>query len=134
MCPGRQRRFSDWVNAEYAEVAPDDLERVRWLLVAMSRASGTEGGADVARLAVRGYAVTSGPHGLLQPWKPVVQLDAPGVLHLGLMLPGWGRRWRSIEAIALATPLDGYPPRRWGPAHETLPICAALVAEGHALG
>lgn len=39
-----------------------------------------------------------------------------------------------MEAIALATPLDGYPPRRWCTAHETLAIRAALVEEGHDLG
>lgn len=134
MCPGRDRRFGDWIDAERGEPAPADLERVRWLLVAMGRARGTEGGAAVARLAERGYAVTSGPLALVQPSAPIVPLDAPGVLHLGLVLPGWGRRWRSIEAIALATLLDGYPPHRWCTAHETLAICAALVEEGHELG
>jgi hypothetical protein len=134
MCPGRERRRSDWINAEWAEVAPRDLERVRWLLVAMGRARGTKGGDAVARLAERGYAVASGSLPVYKPSWPVVPLDAPGVVHLGLMLPGWGRTWKSMEAIARATPPEAYPPRRWCTAHETLGIAAALVAEGHDLG
>jgi hypothetical protein len=134
MCPGRERRRSDWMNAEWAEVAPRDLERVRWLLVAMGRARGTEGGEAIARLAERGYVVTPGTRAVFQPSEEVVPLDAPGVVHLGLMLPGWGQTWKSMEAIALDTPLEALPPRRWCTAHETLGIAAALAAEGHDLG
>ncbi len=134
MCPGRDRRRSDWINAEWAEITPRELERVRWLLVAMGRARGTAGGEAVARLAERGYAVTSGLRAVFQPSEEIVPLDAPGVVHMGLMLPGWGRSWKSIEAIALATPLEAYPARRWCTAHEALGIAAALAVEGHDLG
>jgi hypothetical protein len=134
MCPGRLRRRSDWFDADWAEAASSDLERVRWLLVAMGRARGTEGGEAIARLAERGYAVTSGRRATLQPSDQVVPLDAPGVVHLGLMLPGWGRSWKSMEKIALAIAPEAYSPRRWCTAHEALGIAAALAAEGHDLG
>jgi hypothetical protein len=133
MCRGRERRRSDWINADWAEVAPRDLERVRWLLAGMGRARGTEGGAAVARLAERGYAVASGSFPVFHPSHFVVPLDAPGVVYLGLMLPGWGRSWKWMEKTALATTLEAYPPRHWCTAHETLEICAALIAEGHVL-
>jgi hypothetical protein len=134
MCPGRERRRGDWINAGWYQPAPSDLERIRWLLVVMGRARGTEGGEAVARLAERGYAVTAGLRAVLQPFEEVMPLDAPGVVYLGLMLPGRDRSWKSTEKIALATPLDPFPPRRWCTAHEALGIAAALAAEGHDLG
>jgi hypothetical protein len=134
MCPGRERRRGDWMNAGWYQVAPCDLERARWLLVAMGRARGTEGGEAVARLAERGYVVTPGPGAVFQPSEAVMPFDAPGVVYLGLMLPGWRLSWKSMEAIALDTPLEAFPPRRWCTAHETLGIAAALAAEGHDLG
>jgi hypothetical protein len=70
-------------------------------------------GAAVARLAGRGYAVVSGSRALFHPSGFVVPLDSRGVVYLGLMLPGWGRSWKSMEAIALATLLEAHPPRRW---------------------
>ena len=134
MCPGRERRRSDWNNAEWVEAAPHEIERVRWLLVAMGRARGTEGGAAVARLAERGHAVASQPRLGLHPSDPVVPLDGRGVIHLGLMLPDRHRSWKSTEKIARATPLEALPPLRWCTAHESLEVCAALTAEGHDLG
>jgi hypothetical protein len=119
--------------AEWAEAAPRDLERVRRLLVAMGRARGTEGGAAVARRRERLRCRVRVSRAAFQPSELVVPLDAPGVVYLGLMLPGWGCSWKSMERTAFATPLEAYPPRRWCTAHETLEVCAALIAEGHDL-
>lgn len=133
MCPGRQRRRSDWLNANWYQASPRELERVRWLLVALGRARGTEGGEAVARLAERGYAVVLGPLSGSPPPDLVWSLDRRYAVYLGLMLPGQGLRWKSVERIALATPLEAYPPRRWCTAHEALRIAAAVAAEGHDL-
>lgn len=55
LCRGRARRVSDWRVAHRVEVDPAEIERVRWLLIAMARARATPGSAAIARVAHRVY-------------------------------------------------------------------------------
>jgi hypothetical protein len=59
MCPLYPPRRSDLLDGWWPEVAPEETERVRWLIAAMGRARGTPGGAAIATLAERGYGVTA---------------------------------------------------------------------------
>jgi hypothetical protein len=57
MCPGWDRQHRVRKTARLFEPDPADLERVRWLLIAMGRARGAEGGRAIERLAKQGYAI-----------------------------------------------------------------------------
>jgi hypothetical protein len=109
---------------------PEEAERIRWLLVAMARARATPGGEVIARLALRGYAISTrlslpGPH------VEVLALDEGGFVHLGHILPSSCRPWKRVEQAALGIDPEAYPARRWCSAHESLAIRAALEREGH---
>ena len=132
LCRGRFRRRSDWLDAPFAEPSPDEAERIRWLLVAMARARGTAGGEVIARLALRGYAISTrlslpGPH------LEILPLGRPGFVHLGHILPSSRRPWKRVEQAALGIDPEAYPSRRFCTAHESLAIRAALEREGHVL-
>jgi hypothetical protein len=126
---GRACRLSDWFAAPSVDFDPVEVERVRWLMVAMSRARGTPGSAAIARLAGRGYAISTLP-GMDLPPK-VVALDTSGFIYRGHALPSDRRPWKWIERVALGVDPEAYPERAWCSAHETLKVIAALEAEGH---
>ena len=113
-------------------VSIEVLERARLLLHAMGSARGTSGGRAVAKLAARGYAVSSRPFGLPhRPFSGVTPLDAVGFIAYGRMLPGRGcLTWRSIELRALGVDIDALPIRLWGSAHEILEVRRKLAEEG----
>jgi hypothetical protein len=151
MTPERQRRFeaarraleqmcrlypprrSDLLDAWWADVAPEEIERVRWLIAAMELARGTRGGAAIAALAERGYAVTAVRSPLPRAGE-IVALDAPGFILFGRMLPGPCRRWSPMENIALAAQPTDLPMLQWCTAHAALRLRAGVAAEGHHLG
>jgi hypothetical protein len=130
LCRGRERRRSDWVDAPFAAPGPEEAERIRWLLVAMARARATPGGEVLARLALRGYAISTRLR-LPSPHVEVLALDEPGFAHLGHILPSKRRPWKRVEQAALGIDPEVYPARRWCSAHESLAIRAALEREGH---
>jgi hypothetical protein len=132
LCPGRAGRCSDWRDAKSVEVDPTRIERVRWLLIAMARARATPGSAAIARLAQRGYAISTGgrPFG---SDPETVPLDRPDLLHRGHVLPSSRRPWKWIEAVALDVDPEAWPERRWCSAHVSLQVRASLEAEGHAM-
>jgi hypothetical protein len=132
LCRGDARRISDWPIAHRVELGSAEIERVRLLLIAMSRARGTPGSAAIERLAQRGYAISTGT-GTLQTAPDVVALDTPGFVQLGHVLPSARRGWKWVERIALDVDPEIYPVRRWCSAHESLQIRAALAAEGHVI-
>jgi hypothetical protein len=127
---GRDCRLSDWFDAPYVELDPAEVETVRWLLVAMSRARATPGSAAIARLARRGYAISTMPGAMGMPPK-VAALDTPGFVHRGHVLPWCRRPWKWIERVALGIDPEDHAERHWCSAHETLRIIASLQAEGH---
>jgi hypothetical protein len=127
---GRYCRHSDWFAAPSVKVDPTEVETVRWLLVAMSRARATPGSAAIACLARRGYAISTVPGAIGMPPK-VAALDTPGFIHLGHVLPSGRRPWKWIEQVALGIDPEDHPERHWCSAHETLRIIASLQAEGH---
>jgi hypothetical protein len=133
LCPGRERRISDYKAARSAHIDPLTIERVRWLLVTMSLARGTEGGAAMTAILRRGYTVTS-EYGRWRQPRAILPLDTPGLLHLGDVLPSRQVPWKFLERVALATDPSQFPERRWCSAHETLRIQASLMREGHDLG
>jgi hypothetical protein len=133
LCAGRERRLSHYKRAPGGSPDPLDLERARWLLVAMGLARGTDGGGAIAALARRGHAVTGGS-GQWRLADAVVPLDTPGLLYLGYLLPCRPVRWRRLESVALASDPTMLPERRWCSAHETLQIQTALLADGHDIG
>jgi len=51
LCRGRAGRVSDWRVAHPAEVDPAELERIRWLMIAMAEARGIPGSLAIAALA-----------------------------------------------------------------------------------
>jgi hypothetical protein len=111
---------------------PAEVERVRWLVVAMAHARGTPGSRAIAALARRGYAIGPGA-GPFRTTPDVVALDAPDFIRLGKVLPSWRRPWKRMEQAALAVDPTTWPERRWCSAHETLRIRAALDAAGHVI-
>jgi hypothetical protein len=133
LCPGREGRLSDFKRAGFVQSDPLDLERARWLLVAMGLARGTDGGMAIARLARRGYAVTA-EYGRWRQPGAVVPLDTPGLLYLGHVLPSQPVPWKRLESVAMATDPVTLPARHWCSAHETLRVQAAICSEGHDLG
>jgi hypothetical protein len=98
----------------------------------MGLARGTPGGAAVAALAERGYAVATLRFSF--PQADILALDTPGLIALGGMLPAPRRRWKAIEAIALDANPEDLPPLRWCTAHAALRIMGEVAAEGHDLG
>jgi hypothetical protein len=132
LCRGRAGRVSDWRVAHLVAIDPAELERIRWLMIAMAQARGTPGSRAIAALAHRGYAIDTGVR-LFRTTPAVVALDTPGFVHLGLLLPSSRRPWKETERLALAVDPAAWPERRWCSAHETLRIRAALEAEGHVI-
>jgi hypothetical protein len=132
LCPGRERRLSDYKIATTTQIDPLDLERARWLLVSMGIARATEGGAAIARLARLGFAVSS-QHGVWRRSSAVLPLDTPGLLYLGHVLPHSTVPWKRLEATALDTDPATLSPRMWCSAHQTMRVQTALTAEGHDL-
>jgi hypothetical protein len=130
LCPGRERRVSDFKIAHLARIEPPQIERARWLLVAMALSRGTAGGAAMTAILRRGYAVTS-EYGRWRQPGGVLPLDTPGLLYLGHVLPGRNVPWKCLEQVALATDAHTVPERRWCSAHETLRVIAQLQEEGH---
>ena len=63
-----------------------------------------------------------------------MSLDSPGLLYLGYVFPCSLVPCKRLEAVAIPTDPTMFPKRQWRSAHETLPVPAALVAEGHDLG
>lgn len=133
LCPGRERRVSHFKSAHLVRIDPLDIERARWLLVAMALSRGTAGGAAMAAILRRGYTVTSEYGRWLQP-RAVRALDTPGLLYLGHVLPSRHVAWKRLEQVALATDPLQLPERRWCSAHETLRIQETLRIEKHHLG
>lgn len=133
LCPGRERRLSDFKIARTMPSDRLDLERARWLLVCMGIARGTEGGSAIAGLARLGFAVSSQP-GVWRKSARVVPLDTQGLLYLGHVLPHSTVPWKRLESTALDTDPTTLHTRIWCSAHQTLRIQTALVADGHDLG
>lgn len=131
LCPGRERRLSDFKVAHVARIDPLAMERARWLIVAMTLVRGTEGGRALVVLARRGYALSSEYGRSRQP--TAMPLDTPGLLYLGHVLPSRHVPWKCLEHAASRTDPMLLPERGWCSAHETLLLQAALVAEGHDL-
>lgn len=108
---------------------PETAERARLLLIRMGEARATAGGAAIAELARRGYAIPSfGPKkGLAVP------LDRPGLIMFGALLPhavSSGLIWKQIEGAALAARPDELPEHFLCSAHDRLGIFAKLQQEG----
>jgi hypothetical protein len=131
LCPGRERRVSDFKSVP---LSPDplEIERARWLLVAMAISRGTAGGAAMAAILRRGYAITS-DHSLCRQPGSVLPVDTPGLLHLGRVLPSRLVRWKRFEQRALTINPMQLLEHRWCSAHETLRVVADLHREGYHL-
>jgi hypothetical protein len=132
MCHVYPPRKSDLLDARWHTVTPEEIERARWLMVSMGLARGTPGGAAIAALAERGYAVATVRFSF--PQGDIVALDTPGLISLGGILPALRRRWKAIEAIALDANPEDLPKLRWCTAHAALRIRGEVAAEGHDLG
>jgi hypothetical protein len=130
LCPGWTGRRSDWRVAHALDVNPSVIERVRWLLVALARSRATPGAEVIARLAERGYAIST-RNAPFRHAAEIVPLDQPGFIYLGLMLPSSRRPWKRIEEVACDLDPEIWPMRRWCSAHESVAIRAAIEAEGH---
>jgi hypothetical protein len=111
LCRGRERRRSDWLDAPFVVPTPEVAERIRWLLVAMARARVTQGGEVVARLALRGYAISTRLR-VPRPPPEVVALDERGFALLGHFLPSKRHPWKRVEQAALGIDPEAYPARR----------------------
>jgi hypothetical protein len=133
LCPGRERRLSDFKRSGTVPSDPLDLERARWLLIAMGLARGTEGGAAIAGLARLGYIVTCESRPFVGS-ASAAPLDTPGLLYLGQVLPTTYLPWKRLEAGALAVDATDLRPRIWCSTHETIQVQAALIEQGHLLG
>jgi hypothetical protein len=132
LCPGRERRLSDYKVAPYVAIDPLTVETARSLLHAMALSRDTAGGRAISLLARRGYAIRS-DKSLLRQTLAVLPLDEPELLFLGHVLPSRRVPWKSLEAAALATDPASLTERRWCSAHETLALQSVLMAQGHVL-
>jgi hypothetical protein len=54
LCRGDARRISDWPVAHPFTLEPAEIERTRWLIIAMPRARATPGNVAIERLSHRG--------------------------------------------------------------------------------
>ena len=127
---GRAGSVHEIGDVHRGAVEPAEVERVRWLLVAMAHARGTPGSLAIAALARRGYTIgaRAGP---FRTTPDVVALDAPDLIRPGKGLPSSRQPWKLMEQAALDVDPATWPERRWCSAHESLRIRAALAAEGH---
>lgn len=111
--------------------SPQEVEKVRWLVVSMGLARGGPGGLAVAALAERGWAVPTVRYVTATQICPA-RFDAPRLLSNLGVLPRRGG-WRGIERTARAYDPEALEEIRYVSAHETLRIKSELAARGHRL-
>jgi hypothetical protein len=94
-CSGPVGRLHGVGEAPRIEIEPGEVERVRWLVIAMSVARGTPGSLVIGALARRGYAIITAAGPFRTP-PDVVALDTPGLIRSGKVLPSWCQPWKRM--------------------------------------
>lgn len=129
LCAGRGWRTGLWTVKYDEAFGPREVERARWLVIALGVARGSSGGRAVAGHAHRGRAVLTASYA----WPPrprLARFDAIGLLPHLRVLPLRGS-WAEMERAALALVSEEQPDVRYVSGHETLRTKAELAAAGH---